>query len=86
MIENLIEKINNQKNELLTDIGSVSSPVDALNLKNKYLKKYVKSLYQELKNITSPEEKKSAGKYINDFKTFAEEKILEVEDKFKSQK
>ena len=86
MIENLIEKIDNQKTELLTDIGSVSSPADALNLKNKYLKKYVKSLYQELKNITSPEEKKSAGKYINDFKTFAEEKISEVEAKFKSQK
>ena len=42
MIENLIEKINNQKNELLTDIGSVSSPVDALNLKNKYLKCFKK--------------------------------------------
>lgn len=86
MIENLIEKINNQKNELLTDIGSVSSPADALNLKNKYLKKYVKSLYQELKNITSPEEKKSAGKHINNFKIFIEERFAEIENKFKEQK
>lgn len=86
MIENLNKKIVVQKNEFLNDLNSVSSLNDAINLKNKYLKKYIKSLYSDLKNIVSPEEKKSAGKCINNFKIFVEEKFTAIEDKFKTQK
>ena len=39
MIENLNQKIVNQKNEFLNDLNSVSSLNDAINLKNKYSKK-----------------------------------------------
>lgn len=54
-------------------------------IKTEYLKKYVKSLYSELKNV-SAEEKRALGKLINDFKNFAEEKINEAETKFKAEK
>ncbi len=51
-------------------------------LKDKYLKKYVKTLYASLKQM-QPEEKKVAGKEINDFKKFVEAGISELEEKFK---
>ena len=51
---------------------------------NEYLKKYVKSLYSELKKIDNPEEKKQLGKAINDFKNHCENVINTYIEKFKN--
>ena len=83
---NLESQIKNKISELSIALEHVADTKDVEIIKDTYLKKYLKSLYSELKNITSAEEKKSFGKVINDFKNFAEKQIKEMEEKFKSQK
>ena len=80
-----LQEIESQKASLTEKLKKVQSLKEISEIKSEYLKKYVKSLYSELKNL-SAEEKKSFGKIINDFKVFAEEKISEVENKFKTEK
>ena len=77
--------IAEKKDALVGAIKSVGSAKEVAELRAEYLKKYVKSLYAELKSM-SPEDKKNFGKVINDFKNFAEEKISGAEAKFKEQK
>ncbi|MDO4200174.1 MAG: phenylalanine--tRNA ligase subunit alpha [Clostridia bacterium] len=74
-----------KKNALTEELKKAGSAKEISEIKSEYLKKYVKSLYSELKNMYA-EDKKSFGKTINDFKNFAEEKISEAENKFKAQK
>ena len=50
-------------------------------MKDKYLKKHIKTLYAGLKQLGS-EEKKTAGKEINEFKKLMEAKISELEESF----
>ena len=71
--------------ELEKSLKNAKSFEMIVEIKNEYLKKYVKSLYSELKSV-SPEEKKKLGKVINDFKNFAEVKIKEAKSKFESKK
>ncbi len=85
-INNLESQINCKITELSENLKSAANAKDISNLKDTYLKKYLRSLYSELKTIDSVEEKKNLGKIINDFKNFAEEKIKDTEEKFKSQK
>ncbi|MBQ2671420.1 MAG: phenylalanine--tRNA ligase subunit alpha [Clostridia bacterium] len=80
-----MKDIENKKLELENSLKSAKDLKDVSSLKIEYLKKYVKSLYSELKNA-SAEGKKSLGKIINDFKNFAEGKIKEAEAKYKQEK
>lgn len=71
------------KLELLSnELEKVKNSKDLEAIKDSYLKKYVKSLYSQLKEISDVEEKKSLGKKINDFKKNAESKISDVQAKF----
>lgn len=63
----------------LEEIKNVKNLKDLSLLKDKYLKKHVKSLYAGLKQLGS-EEKKTAGKEINEFKKLMETKISELEE------
>lgn len=81
----IIKDIENKKIELEKSLKIAQDLKEVSSLKIEYLKKYVKSLYSELKNV-SAEEKKNLGKVINDFKNFAEEKIKEAESKYKQEK
>lgn len=85
MSTEIIKDIENKKLELENSLKSAKDLKDVSSLKIEYLKKYVKSLYSELKNA-SAEGKKSLGKIINDFKNFAEGKIKEAEAKYKQEK
>lgn len=85
MSAEIVKDIENRKTELESLLKSAKDLKEVSSLKIEYLKKYVKSLYSELKNA-SVEEKKSLGKIINDFKNFAEEKIKEAEAKYKQEK
>lgn len=80
-----LEAIESKKASLAEELKKSQSAKEISEIKSEYLKKYVKSLYSELKSL-SAEEKKIFGKTINDFKNFAEEKISEAESKFKAQK
>ncbi len=71
------------KLELLSnELEKVKNSKDLEAIKDSYLKKYVKSLYSQLKEISDAEEKKSLGKKINDFKKNAESKISDAQAKF----
>ncbi len=83
---NLESQINSKISELNEALETAANAKDIAIVKDTYLKKYLKSLYSELKNINSPEDKKSLGKLINDFKILAEEKINDAEEKFKAEK
>lgn len=75
-------KLENFSNE----IKAVKNSKDLNSIKDTYLKKYTKTLYTSLKEVTSPEEKKNLGKVINDFKKSVESKISEMENNFATQK
>ena len=81
----LEQDINSKKDLLEKALSNAKDIKDINSIKIEYLKKYVKSLYSELKSA-SVEEKKVLGKVINEFKNFAQAKIAEAEEKFKSQK
>lgn len=81
--------INQKKEEFLDSIKTINSINEVKELNAKYLKSAVKELYSLLKEV-APENKKEAGKSINDFKSFLEgniksltEKHLTVEDTVK---
>lgn len=81
---NLEEDIKSKKEMLVQSLKSAKSINEVSKVKVEYLKKYVKSLYEELRSVP-PEEKKILGKLINEFKNFAESEINKVEEKFKTQ-
>lgn len=78
-------EINNKKDLLEKSLSEAKDIKEINSIKIEYLKKYVKSLYAQLKSA-SAEEKKVLGKVINEFKNFAEAKIAKAEEKFKIQK
>lgn len=84
-MNNILQDIATKKESLIETLGKAKSAKEISDIKIEYLKKYVKSLYAELKNLPA-EEKKAFGKEINDFKVFAESKISEAEFKFQEQK
>ena len=69
------------RESFLEEIKNVKNLKDLSLLKDKYLKKHVKTLYAGLKQLGS-EEKKTAGKEINEFKKLMEAKISELEESF----
>ena len=69
------------RESFLEEIKNVKNLKDLSLLKDKYLKKHIKTLYAELKQLSS-EEKKTAGKEINEFKKLMEAKISELEESF----
>ncbi len=85
MGSNMENDIKSKLQQLEESLSSVKSLNDILAVKSKYLKKYTKTLYSELKSADA-ESKKTLGKLINDFKNIAESKIKEFENKFKSEK
>ena len=86
MYTNLESEINNKISELEKTLNSSNSLNEVQSAKDEYLKKYVKSLYSELKKIDNPEEKKKLGKAINDFKNHCENVINTYIEKFKNSK
>lgn len=71
------------KLKLLSDeLEKAKNLKDLEAIKDSYLKKYVKSLYSQLKQVSDVEEKKSLGKKINDFKKNAESQISDTQAKF----
>lgn len=83
---NLEAQIRIKIGELTEDIKNAASAKEISDVKDTYLKKYLRLLYSELKSVDSPQEKKNLGKVINDFKVLAEEKIKSAEEKFTSEK
>ena len=73
----IITNIQAIKDKFVNDIKGVKAPNDIKLLSNKYLKMEIRSLYALLKEI-SPNEKKEAGKHINDLKCFIEQTINEL--------
>lgn len=69
------------RESFLEEIKNVKNLKDLSLLKDKYLKKHIKALYAGLKQLGS-EEKKTAGKEINEFKKLMEAKISELEKSF----
>lgn len=67
------------RESFLEEIKNVKNLKDLSLLKDKYLKKHIKTLYAGLKQLGS-EEKKTAGKEINEFKKLMETKISELEE------
>ena len=55
---NLESRIKNKISELSIALKHVADTKDVKIIKDTYLKKYLKSLYSELKNISSVENKK----------------------------
>lgn len=72
--------ISEKKEQFIAEIKNVNSLKDVSAINNKYLKSAIKELYKQLKSI-SPEQKKEAGKFINDFKSFIEANIKELKEK-----
>lgn len=85
-MSNLELDIKSKLDNFSNEIKEVKSSKDLNIIKDTYLKKYTKTLYASLKEVTSPEEKKSLGKVINDFKKSVESKISEIENSFATQK
>lgn len=77
-----MKDINLKKELFLQELENSKNLKDISSVKDKYLKKYVKTLYVSLKEA-SIEDKKILGKEINDFKEFLQSKISEYENKFK---
>lgn len=75
---NIEETIREKKKQLMDDLNNVKSENDFTFINNQYIKSFVKTLYSELKNLDSPDLKKKYGKYINDFKSFAENELNKV--------
>lgn len=70
----IVRKISQQKEEFLNGIQKINSIDEIKQLSSEYLKTGIKELYSLLKEI-GPENKKEAGKLINDFKCFLENSI-----------
>jgi len=73
------ELLRGTKKEFTEKIGGIRSFTELMELESRY-KKLIKNLYSELKELQA-EEKKIAGKEINDFKIYFEERIQEIKDK-----
>lgn len=75
------DKIENIKLELDNDLNSINNKQDLVNIKAKYLGKtgLITELTKNMKEL-SIEEKKEVGKYSNEIKNYALDKLKEKED------
>lgn len=69
------KNIEENKLKFLDELKQVKNNDGIKNINIKYLKKYIKTLYSDLKNIVDVEDKKNVGKSINEFKKFVEDNI-----------
>ena len=85
-MQEIIKSIEEKKRFFLEELNQAKTVEDIKNIDIKYLKKYIKSLYGNLKNIINMEEKKNAGKSINEFKQFMENNIEVAFKKLKKER
>ena len=85
-MQEIIKSIEEKRRFFLEELNQAKTVEDIKNIDIKYLKKYIKSLYGNLKNIINMEEKKNAGKSINEFKQFMENNIEVAFQKLKKQR
>lgn len=78
----IIKDILSKQEDFLKEIQSVKNYEDIASINSKYIKCYIKSLYSQLKQVSSPQEKKELGQAINNFKKLTEEKINQVKENF----
>ncbi len=76
----IAQKIAQKKEEFLNIIKDANSINKVQEINSKYLKNGVKELYALLKEV-APENKKEAGKLINDFKCFLTSSIEDLKSK-----
>ena len=77
----MLEDIKVLKNELNSDIESISSMNELNDLRLKYLgkKSKIQEFSSRMKDL-SIEEKKECGRLMNEFKSYAEEKISSLKE------
>ena len=73
-MEQLLQKIEQYKNEIKESIAESKDEVEAFRIKYLGTKGLVKTIMGEMKNIAS-DQKREAGQLLNEFKVFVEEKF-----------
>jgi phenylalanyl-tRNA synthetase alpha chain len=76
----MIKKINNIKAEIENYSGSSSEEIEIFRIKYVSKKSIVNNLFSQFKNMNS-NEKKAIGKPINELKTIAKNKLIELSNK-----
>ncbi len=82
-MEHIISRINEYKSEISSYTASSKEAVETFRIKWLGTKGVVKELMGEMKNV-QPEERKSFGQVLNDFKLLAEEKYEQLKNEFSS--
>jgi phenylalanyl-tRNA synthetase alpha chain len=77
-MEQLLEQINNYKNEIANANASTAEEAEAFRIKYLGTKGTVKTLMGEMKNVPN-DRKKEFGQILNDFKVFTENKYEELQ-------
>lgn len=80
-MEHIISRINEYKSEISSYTASAKEAVETFRIKWLGTKGLVKDLMGEMKNV-QPEERKSFGQVLNDFKLFVEEKYELLKNEF----
>jgi phenylalanyl-tRNA synthetase alpha chain len=78
-MEQLLEKINQYKQEVKETITHTKDEVEAFRIKYLGTKGLVKTIMAEMKNVAA-EQKKEAGQLLNEFKVFVEQKFEEIKN------
>ena len=73
-MEQLLQKIEQYKNEIKESIAESKDEVEAFRIKYLGTKGLVKTIMGEMKNIAA-DQKREAGQLLNEFKVFVEEKF-----------
>ena len=76
----MIKEINNIKAEIENYSGSSSEEIEIFRIKYVSKKSIVNDLFSQFKNMDS-NEKKAIGKPINELKTIAKNKLIELSNK-----
>ena len=76
----MIKKINNIKTEIENYSGSSSEEIEIFRIKYVSKKSIVNDLFLQFKNMVS-NEKKAIGKLLNELKTIAKSKLIELSNK-----
>ncbi|HJU45229.1 MAG TPA: hypothetical protein VJ647_00535, partial [Chitinophagaceae bacterium] len=76
-MEQLLEQINNHKNEIAGANASTAEEAEAFRIKYLGTKGVVKAIMGEMKTV-APENRKEAGQLLNEFKLFTENKYEEL--------
>lgn len=78
-MEQLLEKINQYKNEITETITNTKEEVEAFRIKYLGTKGLVKTIMGEMKNVAAGQ-KKEAGQMLNEFKIFVEERFEAIKN------